>query len=216
MWILLLTHFPLHGPRKVSQKVTYNDFRPYPLISLREAKEFFEQFSLTSSLESTITDCTSKENVTFRFLNFCSSFWNFSIPIYMLTKSCDHMMTLLIGLDKPTLTSCFNWFCRLPLLWSFPHLRFTTSVDFCSELHCVISIFNLGTEFLLFKILPCLVLNVAEACAQGPHSHILVTGGSEGFFWVWHFGQKGFFWVAKTTQGFFGYCIFHQLKSTIT
>lgn len=168
MWILLLTHFPLHGPRKVSQKVAYNDFRPYPLISLRDANEFFEQFSLTSSLESTITDCTSKENVTFRFLNFCSSFWNFSIPIYMLTKSCDHMMTLLIGLDteykQTTLTSCFNSFCRLPLLWSFPHLRFTTFVDFCSELHCVISILNLGTEFLLFKILPCLVLNVAEAC----------------------------------------------------
>ena len=117
MWILLLTHFPLHGPRKVSQKVAYNDFRPYPLISLREANEFFEQFSLTSSLESTITDCTSKENVTFRFLNFCSSFWNFSIPIYMLTKSYDHMMTLLIGLDteykQTTLTSCFSSFCRL-------------------------------------------------------------------------------------------------------
>ena len=40
-----------------------------------------------------------------------------------------------------------------------------------------------------------------------------MTGGSEGFFWVWDFGQKGFFWVyercrdffgvAKTTQGFF-------------
>ena len=117
-------------------------FSSLPVDSLRDANEFFEQFSLTSSLESTITDCKSKENVTFRFLNFCSSFWNFSIPIYMLTKSCDHMMTLLIGLDteykQTTLTSCFNSFCRLPLLWSFPHLRFTTSVDFCSELHCVI------------------------------------------------------------------------------
>ena len=136
-------------------------FSSLPVDSLRDANEFFEQFSLTSSLESTITDCKSKENVTFRFLNFCSSFWNFSIPIYMLTKSCDHMMTLWIGLDteykQTSLTSCFNSFCRLPLLWSFPHLRFTTSVDFCSELHCVISIFNLGTEFLLFKILPCLV-----------------------------------------------------------
>ena len=61
---------------------------------------------------------------------------------------------------------------------------------------------------------------------QGPHSHILMTGGSEGFFWVWHFGQKGFFWVYERRRDFFGsrkqhrdlfgYCIFHQLKSTIT
>ena len=50
-------------------------------------------------------------------------------------------------------------------------------------------------------------------------------GGSEGFFWVWHFGQKGFFWVYERRRNFFGsreqhrdffgYCIFHQLKSTI-
>ena len=62
--------------------------------------------------------------------------------------------------------------------------------------------------------------------SQGPHSHILMTGGSEGFFWVWHFGQKGFFWVyerrrdffgsRKQQRNFFGYCIFHQLKSKIT
>ena len=60
---------------------------------------------------------------------------------------------------------------------------------------------------------------------QGPHSHILMTGRSEGFFWVWHFGQNGFFWVyerrrhffwsRKQHRDFFGYCIFHQLKSTI-
>ena len=57
---------------------------------------------------------------------------------------------------------------------------------------------------------------------QGPHSHILMTGESEGFFWVWHFGQKGFFWVYErrrdffgsrnNTGIFFGYCIFHRLK----
>ena len=51
-------------------------------------------------------------------------------------------------------------------------------------------------------------------------------GGSEGFFWVWHFGQKGFFWVnerrldffglQKQHRDFFGYCIFNQLKSTIS
>ena len=40
--------------------------------------------------------------------------------------------------------------------------------------------------------------------AQGPHSHILMTGGSEGFFWVWHFGQKGFFWVYERRRDFFG------------
>ena len=47
-------------------------------------------------------------------------------------------------------------------------------------------------------------------------------GGSEGFFWVSHFGQKGFFWVYERRRDFFGsrkqrrdffwYCIFHQLK----
>ena len=62
--------------------------------------------------------------------------------------------------------------------------------------------------------------------SQGPHSHILMTGGSDGFFWVWHFGQKGFFWVyerrrdffgsRKQHRDFFGCCIFHQLKSKIT
>ena len=64
----------------------------------------------------------------------------------------------------------------------------------------------------------------------GGSTHILMTGGegggSEGFFWVWHFGQKGFFWVyerrryffesQKQHRDFFEYCIFHQLKSTMT
>ena len=27
--------------------------------------------------------------------------------------------------------------------------------------------------------------------------------------------MPGYFWVVKKKQGFFGYCIFHQLKSTI-
>ena len=40
--------------------------------------------------------------------------------------------------------------------------------------------------------------------SQGPHSHILVTGRSEGFFWVWHSGQKGFFWVYERSRDFFG------------
>ena len=55
-----------------------------------------------------------------------------------------------------------------------------------------------------------------------------MTGGSEGFFWVWHFGQKafflrlwktpGFFWVVKTTQGFFGVLHFSpaQIKNNIS
>ena len=64
-----------------------------------------------------------------------------------------------------------------------------------------------------------------DLSTQGPHSHILMTERSEGFFWVWHFGQKGFFWVYERRRDFlgsrkqhrdvFGYCIFHQLKSTI-
>ena len=29
-------------------------------------------------------------------------------------------------------------------------------------------------------------------------------GGFEGFFWVWHFGQKGFFWVYERRRDFFG------------
>ena len=44
----------------------------------------------------------------------------------------------------------------------------------------------------------------SRAQTQGPHSHILMTGGSEGFFWVWHFGQKGFFWVYERHRDFFG------------
>ena len=37
--------------------------------------------------------------------------------------------------------------------------------------------------------------------SQGPHSHILLTGESEGFFGVWNFGQKGFFWVYEWLMG---------------
>ena len=57
---------------------------------------------------------------------------------------------------------------------------------------------------------------------QGSHSHILMTGGSEGFFGVWHLGQKGFFlglwktpgffWVAKTTEGFFWVLYFSSVE----
>ena len=42
---------------------------------------------------------------------------------------------------------------------------------------------------------------------QGPHSHILMTGGRGGgfewFFWVWNFGPKWFFWVYERHWDFF-------------
>ena len=65
--------------------------------------------------------------------------------------------------------------------------------------------------------------------AQGPHSHILMTGGGGGgpkdflgsdilakrdFFWVYE-RRRDFFGSRKQHRDFFGYCIFHQLKSTI-
>ena len=62
---------------------------------------------------------------------------------------------------------------------------------------------------------------------QGPHSHILLMGGGGGVrgiflglkFWPKKiFGvyeRQGFFWVVKKTTDFFGYCTYHQLKSTI-
>ena len=62
--------------------------------------------------------------------------------------------------------------------------------------------------------------------AQGPHSHILMTGGSKGFFGSDILAKRDFFVSMKdariflgrenNTGIFFGYCIFHQLKSTIT
>ena len=39
--------------------------------------------------------------------------------------------------------------------------------------------------------------NTCNDLLEGPHSHILLTEGSEEFFWVWNFGQKGFFWSMK-------------------
>ena len=63
------------------------------------------------------------------------------------------------------------------------------------------------------------------ACPQGPHSHILMMWGSEGIFWVRHFGQKGLFWVSERRrdflgsqkqQGFFWVLYFSSRKSTIT
>ena len=54
--------------------------------------------------------------------------------------------------------------------------------------------------------------------AQGPHSHILMTGGegSEGFFGSDILAKRDFFGSRKRHRDFFGYCIFHQLKSTLT
>ena len=48
------------------------------------------------------------------------------------------------------------------------------------------------------------------ASAQGPHSHIgLLTGGGGGV-------QGIFLGCEKKCMDFFGYCTFHQSKSTIT
>ena len=62
--------------------------------------------------------------------------------------------------------------------------------------------------------------------AQGPHSHILMTGGPKDFFESDILAKRDFFGSMKdagiclgrenNTGIFFGYCIFHQLKSTIT
>ena len=50
---------------------------------------------------------------------------------------------------------------------------------------------------------------------QGPHSHILLTGGSEGFFWSEVLAKRDFFGSMKDVHGdLLGYCTFHQLKST--
>ena len=46
-------------------------------------------------------------------------------------------------------------------------------------------------------------------CPQGPHSHIL-----RDFFGSMK--DAGIFWGHKNNRDFFGYCIFHQHKSTIT
>lgn len=150
----------------------YNGFRPYPLISLRETNECFEQYFLTISLESTKTDCASKENVTF--------------PVFLIFRLCVLEFCILNTMQKfnvnqvlwsrdDTMDRYYNrsgyWVANhLDLMLQFIlsssvalKMRFTTSVYFCSDLHNVISIFNLGTEFLLFKILPRLVLNVAGA-----------------------------------------------------
>ena len=67
-----------------------------------------------------------------------------------------------------------------------------------------------------------------EYCENDPGAPLTYfnDGGVRRIFWGLRFWPKGiflglwktpgFFWVAKTTQGFFGYCILHQLKSTIT
>ena len=40
-------------------------------------------------------------------------------------------------------------------------------------------------------------------------------GGQKGFFWVYE-KRRDFLGSRKQCRDFFGYCIFHQLKSTIT
>ena len=57
------------------------------------------------------------------------------------------------------------------------------------------------------------VMSCENGLSPGAPLTYFNDGGSEGFFWVWHFGEKGFFWVyerrrnffwiAKKTQGFF-------------
>ena len=73
-------------------------------------------------------------------------------------------------------------------------------------------------EFELYKKKDHERLVKRELPSQGPHSHILMTGGSEGFFFGLTFWPKGiflgvwktpgFYWVAKTTQGFFWGVVF--------
>ena len=70
---------------------------------------------------------------------------------------------------------------------------------------------------------------VSISQSQGPHSHILMTGGGvrriflgltfwpKGIFWgLWK--TPGFFWVAKTTEGFFGVLYFSsaQIKNNMS
>ena len=56
--------------------------------------------------------------------------------------------------------------------------------------------------------------------AQGPHSHILMTAGGgvvqRIFLALTFLAKRDFFGSRKQHRDFFGYCIFHQLKSTIT
>ena len=60
----------------------------------------------------------------------------------------------------------------------------------------------------------------ARIGAQGPHSYVLMTGGGGGgprdFFGSDILAKKDFFGSRKQHRDFFGYCIFHQFKSTIT
>ena len=61
-------------------------------------------------------------------------------------------------------------------------------------------------------------MQVLLLCIKGPHSHILMTGGGgseKGFFWV-NERRRDFIGSPKKHRDYFGYCISHQLKSTIT
>ena len=61
---------------------------------------------------------------------------------------------------------------------------------------------------------------------QGPHSHILMTGGPKDFFGSDILAKRDFFGSMKDAgiflgrennmRDFYGYCIFRQLKSKIT
>ena len=120
-----------------------------------------------------------------------------------------------------------------PFQVSFFHLSFkTVQVTLCMSVHLLTRKIIRGPVFaaMVFWIVSC-SLNWTKFIStallpQGPHSHILMTGGVRRIFLGLTFWPKwfflglwktpGFFWVAKTTQGFFWYCVFHQLKSTIT
>ena len=69
--------------------------------------------------------------------------------------------------------------------------------------------------------------SVRRPQAKGPYSHILMTGeGSKGFFFPEFLEKRDFLGLLKTPEPFWGcekklgysfwFCIFHQLKSTIT
>ena len=73
-------------------------------------------------------------------------------------------------------------------------------------------------------LIHCFFKAIRGFTAQGPHSHILMTGGVRRIFLGLTFWPKGlwktpgFFWVAKTTEGFFLVLYFSsaQIKNNIS
>ena len=70
----------------------------------------------------------------------------------------------------------------------------------CCKLNCFSGV--------MFKMPSNIVVKFAKIyMSEGPHSHILMTGGGGGVqvnFWVWNYGQKWFFWVYARCWEFFG------------